>query len=543
MPNFDPYLGEIPHKAPGPLEKTMVLIGFMGAGKTTVGGILSKLLRRPLVDLDEALEKSEGLDIPTIFATKGEDYFRERETAQLAERVNQADLTILAAGGGVVERAINRDLLKSAKTYYLQAPVADLWSRLTGPEKDHRPLAQDKEGFFKRFQKRKALYLAAGEPISATNDPLTIAQEIANDYLAGPDFVLRTEGHETLIRTSLSPAKIFFRLKELAQSHRLLILLDRAFLSEAELFQDLGPNVLVHFPEKGGEEAKTLREAEKLLTLMTERGLDRSDYLIAKGGGALTDLGAFTAGLFKRGLNLALWPTTLLGAVDAAIGGKTAINLLGAKNQVGHFYLPKEVWLEPQTLAEAPTHLIAEGLVEALKTGLLFDQDLVNLILTRLEWLLKGDVPLILEVARRSAWAKAQLVEKDFREEKGTRDVLNLGHTYGHAVESFNAPTVSHGRAVALGLAVALEVSKDFGFPVRLADDLVTLLARLASGFPPLPSKEETLRLLTFDKKIRDGRLKFVVLKGLAEPLLVTSFDPEQALAAADQVANRLPAY
>jgi shikimate kinase/3-dehydroquinate synthase len=522
------------------LTRAIVLIGYMGAGKTTVGRFLAQTLRRPLVDLDEALEAREGLSIPEIFAQKGEGYFRDLETRILREYAHGPEPRILAAGGGAVVREENRAILNQTQAYYLKAPPEVLWARLHGPERAHRPLAQSQADFLARFGQRKPLYESVGQPISALEAPIGVAERIALDFLAAEDFSLTVEGRQSRIRTLALKSAIYPRLRALAQGHKTFVLLDRAFLNEAPLFKALLPEAVVYCPKAKGEAAKTLAEAEAILTLMAENRLDRSDCLLAKGGGALTDLGGFCAGLYKRGLNLILWPTTLLGAVDAAIGGKTAVNLLGVKNQVGLFYAPNETWLEPGTIANCPAPLLAEGLVEALKTGLLFDPELAWLVENNLAWLLRGDLPLVLEVARRSAQAKARLVEKDFREEKGLRDVLNLGHTYGHVAESFHGPALSHGRAVALGLAVALEVSLSYGFDPHLAARLQKLCLSLAGEFPdPVPAAEAR-RLLAFDKKIRAGRLKFVVLKAPGEPEVLTDFEPERALAAAEALALRL---
>jgi shikimate kinase/3-dehydroquinate synthase len=512
----------------------------MGAGKTTVGSFLAHYLKRPLVDLDEALEAKAGLTIPLIFAKYGESYFRDLETQILTEYATNRAPLVLAAGGGVVERPANREILKTVNTYYLKAAPEVLWARLHGPERAHRPLAQNQADFLARFQKRKALYEESGQAVSALAAPLAVANQIAADFFTAPDFTLKALDRLALVRAFTPKSQIFASLFELVKTKRLLVLLDRAFLNEAPLWRSLGPKTLVYIPEDQGEAVKTLRQAEKILTLMAKSGLDRSDYLLAKGGGALTDLGGLCAGLYKRGLNLLLWPTTLLGAVDAAIGGKTAVNLAGAKNQVGLFYIPKETWLEPLTLANNPKNLLAEGLTEALKTGLLFDPLLTRLIEENLDWLLGGDAPLVLAVAQRSAQAKAALVEKDFREDKGLRDVLNLGHTYGHAVESYYGPAVSHGRAVALGLAVALEVSKTLGFDVTLANGLQDLCRRLAGELPKNPPDDEVKRLLTFDKKIRDGRLKFVALNAPGQPEVLTKVEPDLILTAAKTVASRL---
>jgi 3-dehydroquinate synthetase len=313
-----------------------------------------------------------------------------------------------------------------------------------------------------------------------------------------------------------------------------MLLLDHEFRERAAEFAGLLQGAEVVFAIERGEAAKTLEEAGRLLGLMAEARLARDDFLVVAGGGSLCDLGAFCAGLHRRGLNLVLIPTTLLAAVDAAVGGKTAVNHAGAKNQVGHFHLASEVWIDPYILATLPEPLKLEGLTEAYKTGLLLDPDLADLVENHLESLLAGDVTLIAEVARRSASAKAALVERDFRETLGIRDILNLGHTWGHVVESHHGPVVSHGRAVALGLAVALRWSvKNLGYPETLAERGVEACRLLAGGsFPAAPPKSEAERLLTFDKKIRGGKLKYVGLEAPGEPVVVEA-DPEDVLTTA----------
>ncbi|MDR1085684.1 MAG: hypothetical protein LBP22_12750 [Deltaproteobacteria bacterium] len=523
-----------------PLEETIILIGFMGAGKTTVAGILAEYFKRPSVDLDEAMEQELGLTIPDIFARKGEDYFRDWEERLLARFVCGPIPRILSAGGGAVEREPNRLLLAASRTYYLKAPAEALWSRLTPQDRACRPLARDREAFFGRFAKRENLYEVSGLAVDARDAPSAVAARITEHYLKADDFSLTAEGKTTFIRTFRPACSNFGELQKLTGRRKFFFLLDRIFRSEEENLKKQLPRAIICFPDQEGEEAKNLQQAEKILTLMAEAGLDRQDYLVARGGGSLTDLGAFCAGLYKRGLNLLLWPTTLLGAVDAAVGGKTAVNLAGAKNQVGHFYLPREVWLEPEVLASLPPALIAQGLVEALKTGLLFDQTLLELIRTRLELILKGDLPIILEVARRSAKAKAAAVEKDFREEKGLRDILNLGHTYGHAVESYYAPGVSHGRAVAFGLAVAAELSRQLaGLEPELAGEVQRLAFILAGAFPPAVPPGEVQKLLRFDKKIRGGQLKFVVLKDIGQPEVLSGIEPASVIKAAGAVSAR----
>jgi 3-dehydroquinate synthetase len=256
--------------------------------------------------------------------------------------------------------------------------------------------------------------------------------------------VLRAQGRRCIIETVASG--LAGRLRRLTRGRRGIILLDHAFRAEAEDWRAAFPGFGLAFTARRGEAAKTWGEARRLLIRLAKAGLARDDWLVVRGGGSLSDLGAFCAGLHRRGLKLILVTTTLLGAVDAAVGGKTALNFGGAKNQIGHFYLPDRVLVDLASFQSLSRARLAEGLAEAYKTGLLFDRGLAELVAQRSGDLLAGDPDLLAEMVWRSFTAKAALVARDFREEKGFRDVLNLGHTYGHVVEAQTG--LSHGRAV-----------------------------------------------------------------------------------------------
>ena len=331
---------------------------------------------------------------------------------------------------------------------------------------------------------------------------------------------LEAEGRSCLIEALAEGLE--GRLRGLTKDRRGLMLLDQAFASEAGQWAAALPGFRIIFTRQSGEAAKTLDEARLILEELARDKLARDDWLIVRGGGSLTDLGAFCAGLYRRGLKLILVPTTLLGAVDAAVGGKTAVNFVGAKNQIGHFYLPEQVLVDLASFRSLPAERLAEGLVEAYKTGLLFDPDLAALVENESAALLAGEANLVAELVRRSYTAKAALVALDFREEKGLRDVLNLGHTYGHVVESFHAPDLSHGRAVAFGLAVAADLSRRLGFLAGAeAERIIETSGRLARPWPALPPEETALSLLMTDKKIRGDQLRFVVLEAPGRPRLV----------------------
>lgn len=390
------------------------------------------------------------------------------------------------------------------------------------------------------------------------------------------------------------------RIRTLTEDRRGIILMDRALEAEAKAWAEAArPDFSVIFPEGRGEAVKAWDEARRLLEIMIREKLGRDDWLVVRGGGALTDLGGFAAGLYRRGLKLILVPTTLLGAVDAAVGGKTAVNLGEAKNQVGHFYLADHVLVDLAAFRSLTREQLADGLVEAYKMGLLLNPGLAEQVATQSEDLLAGDPELLADVVQRSMRAKAGLVGQDFREERGLRELLNLGHTYGHVVESFymaaansgqeavpesapaptapqadqkagtesatpatpradqkagaeNAPApptpntkpeadpkgvpmpeVSHGRAVALGLAVIARLSRARGLLAgNDAERIVEVAGHLAGSWPEPPPESAVLELLRADKKIRADRLRLVLLERAGHPKLVEA-DPEELLRAA----------
>ncbi len=267
-----------------------------------------------------------------------------------------------------------------------------------------------------------------------------------------------------------------------------------------------------------GERSKSWRTARRVLEEAARRSLGRDGRIVGVGGGVVGDLAAFCASVYMRGCALTLVPTTLLAMVDACLGGKTGVDLRGAKNAAGTFYPAEQIHIVPSVLASLPEREYRCGLAEAVKTALLGDGELLALLEQRLPRLLAGrEAGLLAEVVVSCLRIKGRVVEEDFRE-AGAREALNLGHTFAHALESVGGlRRWSHGEAVAWGLKMAMRLGRRLGVtPAEHARRVEALLA--ACGFDLQPrglSPRALLRAMAADKKRRGGRLRFVLQSGV----------------------------
>jgi 3-dehydroquinate synthase len=260
-----------------------------------------------------------------------------------------------------------------------------------------------------------------------------------------------------------------------------------------------------------GEAAKTLQTAEHLYEELNRLGLSRSDTVLAVGGGAVTDLGGFIAATYLRGVEAVYCATTLLGAVDAAIGGKTGINV-GGKNLVGVFAHPARIVVDLDVLEALPRRLLTQGMAEALKAGLVGDSDLVDL-------LERAGLEADLEaVVNRAVAVKMSVVHGDFRE-AGRRAILNYGHTIGHAVEVVAG--ISHGEAVAIGMVAAGVVSEHLvGFDDALRVEATIERLGLPVLAPPGLDRRRLLDLVSLDKKRDTSGIRMVLLEAIGRPVV-----------------------
>jgi 3-dehydroquinate synthase len=313
----------------------------------------------------------------------------------------------------------------------------------------------------------------------------------------------------------------------LAPSHRV------ALVSESGAWRRFGPGVERALKRAGlkvhrhllppGESAKTWSAVEELMSSMLDAGLGRDCAVVALGGGSVTDAAGFAAAIYLRGVPWVSVPTTLLGQIDSGLGGKTGINLAGGKNLAGAFHRPRAVVCDSQVLKSLPPRELVSGFGEALKYGLVFEPSLWRLMTENWDALMAGDPALTARVVARGASWKRRIVARDEFETKGPRELLNFGHTLGHALESAaGLGALRHGEAVVWGMRAALRLSVS---RAGLSPAFALEADRFLSTLPvPLPRRVDPKRLLALakrDKKARAGRARFVLLRAPGRPTTV----------------------
>jgi 3-dehydroquinate synthase len=508
------------------MSDNIYLTGFMGAGKSVAGLALARLLRRRFLDMDELVARRLGMDIPRAFAQLGEAAFRRAESAEL-KRISQRKRLVVATGGGLPVDPANREVMGySGRVILLEASLEGCRQRLGQEGTAGRPLWQDPAALERLFASRREAYgdCDAAVPVDG-RDPGQVLADLAAAVLGRDAFTASLGGVECPVEATTQGPQA---LKPLADGRRVALVTDRN-LSRLHLERYLAvldePLVVTLAP---GERTKTLQNAQRLYQALLTARVERGDLLVALGGGVVSDLAAFVASTYKRGMDFAIVSTSLVGAVDAAIGGKTGVNLPSGKNVVGTFAQPRQVVLDLFSLATLPRAQIAEGLVEAYKTGLVASPELFELVSGHLPELLAGDLPLLAAAASLSGRAKAQVVSADYRE-KGLRRILNLGHTYGHALESFHRYRLSHGRAVAAGLMVTAALSAGRGLiPHELAQGVGRDMAWLLGAGVAWLGADEAWELMLNDKKNQGGRVLFVLLEGVGQPVCVDDVSPAE---------------
>ncbi|WIG60265.1 MAG: 3-dehydroquinate synthase [Ktedonobacterales bacterium] len=553
----------------------IVLIGPPGSGKTTLGALLAAALGWSFVDTDAQVAAVAGATLPELFAREGEARFRELESAALREAC-AGERVVIATGGGIGEREENLRLMRAGGWVVLVecAPETAL-ARMRGACDDDEAEA-----------------IGARRPLLAGGDPLTQLQELierrAGWYACHDDHVSTEDAtpEEATVRIlagligvgALPPdgameyirevratprsyvavvawgglATLGARLAEMGFARRVFVVAD------ATVWGLYGPAVEAALLAAGfgveahcvppGEASKSREQLNLIHDWLVERRAERGEALVALGGGVVGDLAGFAAATYLRGVPLIQAPTSLLAQVDAAVGGKVAIDHPRGKNLIGAFYAPRLVLADPATLLTMPPRQRTEGWAEVIKHGVALDVDYFARLEREAEALLALRPAPTTEVIAGSVALKAGIVEDDEREREGGRRVLlNYGHTIAHAIESVAGYGAwLHGEAVAAGMTVAARVGRRIGIT---ADEVVMRQDRLLARFG-LPvrlnglSAGELMRAALWDKKVRGGRVRWVLPTALGSAAIydqVPDSDVRAALLEAGAVDDEPP--
>ena len=466
----------------------------MGAGKSTLGAEVAERLGRPFLDLDRELERDSGRQIPQLFAEGGESVFRVLEARKTVEALEARRPSVLALGGGAVaSESVRAALRQTALTVLLEVEPDDAWQRVLQQGGD-RPLARDRARFDELYERRLPLYRESADGTATDADGVVLAA--AGAHVGAGSLELLGE-----LVPGESPVALVAD-ERVAGIHG----------PDAQLA--LGARLAATHVLPPGEDAKTLAACEQL---WRDLRLERAGVLVALGGGSTTDAAGFAAATYLRGIDWVPVPTTLLAQVDAAIGGKTGVNLPEGKNLVGAFHWPARTVIDPGLLETLPREERTAGLTEVVKTGLLAGERLWEL-----------DEPALV---RRCAAFKAAVCLRD-PYDRGARRALNLGHTFGQALEAAGGyAAVSHGRAVALGLVAALRLSeRHLGLAAGVREEVERVLA----PSPARVDRERAWAALTRDKKSAAGRPRLVLLEAPGRPALDVELPDEAVRAALD---------
>jgi 5-deoxy-5-amino-3-dehydroquinate synthase len=474
-----------------------VLIGMPGSGKSSIARRVARRTGRKAVDVDYEIERIAGRPIPEIFAADGEAGFRALEGEVLAALLAGDEPLVVATGGGAVLREANREFMRSHGVVVWLRATADTLAERVGDGSSRPLLAGDPAGNIARLlaERTEAYAAAAHVVVDVDRRPF---DAITVDVIAAAE----PRNHDAMsLRTVRVPLgeRSYDVLVGPGARHELARVLPTgarraAVVTQAAIPYHVDPGVEHRvFTIGDGEPAKSLSTVEDLCRGFAQWGLTRADCVVAVGGGVVTDVGGFAASVYHRGIPFVSVPTTLLGMVDAAIGGKTGVNLPEGKNLVGAFWQPSAVLCDTEVLATLPPREYRCGLGEMAKYHFLTGDDL-------------GALDLDARVAR-CVEIKADVVASDERE-GGRRAILNYGHTLAHAIETAGQYALRHGEAVAIGLVYAAEVARRLGRidDARVAQHRAVVAAYdLVSTVPPELDSDELLGLFARDKKAVNG--------------------------------------
>ena len=559
------------------LPRNVILVGFMASGKTVVGAALSHLTGWPLADADDEIVLRAGKPIDQIFSDEGEAVFRDLERSVVRDLCTSSGRIIAAGGGAFVDPDNRQRLLAAGRVFFLSAQPDTILRRLTetplvpptqegdteGSDAPIRPLLagdQPMERIRSLLAQRSSAYAQAHHAVETDSlTPEQVAQGIlglcqqensgsGGEPLAGADLaaeVHHSGGSYPVVAGWGILDNLGERLAALGIKGPTYIITDSNVMNPyarrvQRALQKEG--IAAHcFIIPAGESSKSFQLAQAIYDWLVGLRAERSQAIIAVGGGVVGDLGGFVAATFLRGVPFVQVPTSMAAMVDASIGGKVAVNLPQAKNMVGAFYQPKGVFADVQALSTLGKRELSEGWAEAIKHGFIMDSGLVDVFEEHAESLMAVEPEISAAVIRRSMAIKARVVSQDERETLGLRILLNYGHTIGHALEaSTGYGRFLHGEGVSVGMMGAASMAREMGMiDGAVVDRQRRLLERFnlpiqATGV----SVDQVLQAMSLDKKTAGGANRWVMLEDVGKAVVRSDVPRELVEATVRKLAS-----
>jgi shikimate kinase/3-dehydroquinate synthase len=527
------------------------LTGLPGSGKSSVGRSMAALLGWNFIDTDDLLAGQSGMPVGQVLTELGEERFRQLES-ELLRTAAYSEKVVIATGGGAVISAANREFMRErGLTVYLQVSVETAWQRIQQHLEQSgasvvRPLVVGDDGpqrLRRLYETRKGWYEEAPAHIDTeqhTPELLAhrlVAYALTSGLLASPGAPREVITQQLLTSTSQGVVEwgglhhLPATLRSYELPRRLFIVTDSAVgalyarplqdVLEEDGFQ---PHV---FTIPAGEASKSFVCFQRIIDWLVQQKAEQKEAIIALGGGVVGDLAGFVASCYQRGVPLVQVPTTLLAQVDSAIGGKTGINHALGKNLIGAFYQAKLIYADPAFLLTLPERVYREGWAEIIKYAMILDAELFNILEEQVGALLARDAGLLSAIIARCMRMKMDIVQRDERD-GGLRNILNYGHTFGHALEAITEyGTWLHGEAVAIGMEVAARIAVASGL---LSQEDAKRQHNLLQAFG-LPMQcsgvdiDAVMMAMQRDKKVRAGNTRWVLLTGIGHADVFSNID------------------
>lgn len=542
--------------------RPIVMVGMMGSGKTAIGRRLAHKLGLNFVDSDHEIEAAHRLSVSEIFASHGEAYFRDGERRVLARLIGEGQ-RVIATGGGAFVHPQTRALIRDhALSIWLKADLDVLMRRVR--RRPTRPLLQnaDPEAVMRRLmEERYPLYAEADLQIQSHDAP---HETIIEEILAALERHLEKQGNTTSPMTAAPPpaatrihvelgprsydiligpdliGQAGERLAQLAPGAKAFIVTDGnvgpLWLAPLQASLDAAGVTHGEIVLPAGEATKDYAHFQQLCEAALEARMERGDFIVALGGGVIGDLAGFAAASIRRGMGFVQIPTTLLSQVDSSVGGKTGINSGHGKNLIGAFHQPSLVLADTSSLATLPRREFAAGYAEVVKYGLIDRPDFFAWLESHWSGVFERGPELEHAIAV-SCESKAAVVARD-EKEQGDRALLNLGHTFGHALEKlvgYDSARLVHGEGVAIGMACAFRFSawkglcpKEAATRVEAHLRAVGLPTRIGSIHGLNADANAIVEAMRQDKKVRRGALTFILARDIGESFIAKNVEPDE---------------